>query len=63
MALHEPMVCPRVSTLSLQDGYPEKVEKTQGEGVEVCKNHLVGSNRVELSCLEEMPEREYERGT
>jgi len=30
MALHEPVVCPRVSALSSQDGYPEKVEEDKG---------------------------------
>lgn len=37
---------------------PRKGGKTQGEGVVVCKNHLVGLNRVGLAYLEAMPERE-----
>lgn len=60
MALHEPVVCPRVSALPSQDGYPEKVEK---EGIVVCKNHMAGLNTAGLSDLEEMPERDYDGGT
>lgn len=41
----------------------QKKWKTQGEGVVVCKNHLVGLNRVGLSYLEGMPKREYSRDT
>jgi len=42
---------------------PRKGGGRQGEGVAVCKNCLVGLNGVGLSSLEEMPERQCDRGT